>query len=384
MDIDDIQPSKGTVVQVLVPSDAIAENVAQKLGEKFSTSAIIGTDSSAQMSYLRDTCIEEVVLGLENQGEDPARMQVRGEEMLAAVGLSDYAEKNPTQLSGGQTRRLAAACVAIREPEVLIICEPSAGLDPTSLAMMVKLLHSLRNTCVLAVSSMHWPELGGHVVGEIPQPVPLSLEAISSHGPRENLGPLTARRGQEKKRWWQSAKPSGTTFSVGPVTIPIRSGGVTWLRGANGTGKTSLLRSAAGLDGAQRPAEPRGLVLQSPYDQVIYSTLGDFVPDTVLRELLELDADEHPLDLPASRIRLAQTAHVVGMGHAIVLMDEPDSLLSLTDRALMHQLIHRTLESGTAIVLTCHDPGFVEEIAQYVSIQEVELSNTDGIQEDTN
>ena len=114
MDIDDIQPSKGRIVQVLVPSDAIAENVAQELGEKFSSSAIIGTDSSAQISYLRDTCIEEVVLGLENQGEDPARMQIRGEEMLATVGLSDYAEKNPTQLSGGQTRRLAAACVAIR------------------------------------------------------------------------------------------------------------------------------------------------------------------------------------------------------------------------------------------------------------------------------
>ena len=384
MDIDDIQPSKGRIIQVLVPSDAIAENVAQELGEKFSSSAIIGTDSSAQISYLRDTCIEEVVLGLENQGEDPARMQVRGEEMLAAVGLSDYAEKNPTQLSGGQTRRLAAACVAIREPEVLIMCEPSAGLDPTSLAMMVQLLHSLRNTCVLAVSSMHWPELGGEVVGEIPQPAPIHLQSIPAYGAQEYLGPLTARRGQEKKRWWQSAKPSGNTFSVGPVTIPIRGGGVTWLRGANGTGKTSLLRAAAGLDGAQRPAEPRGLVLQSPYDQVIYSTLGDFVPDTALRQLLELDADEHPLDLSASRLRLAQTAHVVGMGHAILLMDEPDSLLSLTDRALMHQLIHKALDSGTAIVLTCHDPGFVAEIAQYVSVQEVELSNTGGLAEGTN
>ena len=62
-------------------------------------------------------------------------------------------------------------------------------------------------------------------------------------------------------------------------------------------------------------------------------------------------------------------------------MDEPDSLLSLTDRALMHQLIHGALESGAAIVLTCHDPGFVEEIAQYVSIQEVELSNTGGLAE---
>ncbi|WP_411702191.1 ATP-binding cassette domain-containing protein [Corynebacterium sp. LaCa142] len=384
MDIDDIRLSKGNIVQVLVPSDAIAENVAQDLGEKFCTSAIIGTDSSAQMSFLRDTCIEEVVLGLENQGEAPARMQVQGEEMLAAVGLSDYAEKNPTQLSGGQTRRLAAACVAIRQPEVLIICEPTAGLDPTSLTMMVQLLHSLRNTCVLAVSSMHWPELGGKVVGEIPQPTPINLEAISSIGSQEYLGPLMARRGEEKKRWWQSAKPSGNTFSVGPVTIPIRGGGVTWLRGANGTGKTSLLRAAAGLDGAQRPVEPMGLVLQSPYDQVIYSTLVDFVPDSVLRELLGLDSDAHPLDLSASRLRLAQTAHVMGMDHAILLMDEPDSLLSLRDRALMHNLIHAALESGTAIVLTCHDPGFVAEIAQYVSVQEVELSSTGSMSEGTN
>ncbi len=136
------------------------------LAEHLSTEAIIGTDASAQISFLRETCIEEVVLGLENAGVPAPEMQRRGERMLRAVGLSDYCEHDPTQLSGGQTRRLAAACVAIREPEVMIVCEPAAGLDANSRTQVVRLLQELPETCVISISSVSWPELGGRIIGK--------------------------------------------------------------------------------------------------------------------------------------------------------------------------------------------------------------------------
>lgn len=370
MDLARIQPTPGSIYQVLVDPCKAVEDVAAQLAEDLSTEAIIGTDASAQISFLRETCMEEVVLGLENAGVAAAEMQRRGERMLRAVGLSDYCEHNPTRLSGGQTRRLAAAAVAIREPAVMIVCEPAAGLDSESRAQMVRLLQAMPHSCTISVSSTSWPELGGKIIGREPFVTPVELPRVSPGGRTGSIGPLTARRGAAKKKWWQFSRPTGIAFSVGPVEIPIAESGVTWLRGDNGSGKTTLLRAAAGLDGAGVVRNTPALALQSPFDQAVFSTVEQFVPDATLRDLLGLHPTDHPLDLSSSRLRLAQVAHVIGQHRQKVLLDEPDTLLSAADRGLMHQLIHYGLQSGSALVVACHDPKFMAEISTYAQVEE--------------
>ena len=373
MDLARIKPTLGAIYQVLVEPDTAVEDVAAHLAEHLSTEAIIGTDASAQISFLRETCIEEVVLGLENAGVPAAEMQRRGERMLRAVGLSDYCEHDPTQLSGGQTRRLAAACVAIREPEVMIVCEPAAGLDANSRTQVVRLLQAMPETCVISVSSSSWPELGGDIIGTDPLVAAVDLPRVSASLRTGSIGPLTARRGAAKKKWWHFSQPRGTSFSVGPVEIAIAKSAVTWLRGDNGSGKTTLLRAAAGLDGAGAVPNPPALALQSPFDQAIFPTVDELVPNDTLRNQLGLNPADHPLDLPSSRLRLAQVAHVIGQQHPVVLLDEPDTLLSAADRWLMHQMIHHALQSGSALVVTCHDPKFVAEIETYAQVTEKTL-----------
>ncbi|MCZ9299634.1 ATP-binding cassette domain-containing protein [Corynebacterium marquesiae] len=373
MDLARIKPTPGAIYQVLVEPDTAVEDVAVQLAERLSTEAIIGTDASAQISFLRETCIEEVVLGLENAGVPAAEMQRRGERMLRAVGLSDYCEHDPTQLSGGQTRRLAAACVAIREPEVMIVCEPAAGLDANSRTQVVRLLQAMPETCVISVSSSSWPELGGDIIGTDPLVAAVDLPRVSASLRTGSIGPVTARRGAAKKKWWHFSQPRGTSFSVGPVEIPIAKSAVTWLRGDNGSGKTTLLRAAAGLDGAGAVPNPPALALQSPFDQAIFPTVDELVPNDTLRNQLGLNPADHPLDLPSSRLRLAQIAHVIGQQRSVVLLDEPDTLLSAADRWLMHQMIHHALQSGSALVVTCHDPKFVAEIETYAQVTEKTL-----------
>ena len=373
MDLARIKPTPGAIYQVLVEPDTAVEDVAVQLAERLSTEAIIGTDASAQISFLRETCIEEVVLGLENAGVPAPEMQRRGERMLRAVGLSDYCEHDPTQLSGGQTRRLAAACVAIREPEVMIVCEPAAGLDANSRTQVVRLLQAMPETCVISVSSSSWPELGGDIIGTDPLVAAVDLPRVSASLRTGSIGPLTARRGAAKKKWWHFSQPRGTSFSVGPVEIPIAKSAVTWLRGDNGSGKTTLLRAAAGLDGAGAVPNPPALALQSPFDQAIFPTVEELVPNDTLRNQLGLNPADHPLDLPSSRLRLAQIAHVIGQQRPVVLLDEPDTLLSAADRWLMHQMIHHALQSGSALVVTCHDPKFVAEIETYAEVTETTL-----------
>ena len=74
---------------------------------------------------------EDVAFGLENNGVPPKEIRVRIDDALRAVGMSQYAKKAPHMLSGGQKQRVAIAGVLAMKPEVILMDEPTAMLDPS-------------------------------------------------------------------------------------------------------------------------------------------------------------------------------------------------------------------------------------------------------------
>lgn len=86
---------------------------------------------------------EDVAFGLENNGVPPREIRVRIDEALEAVGMTKYAKKAPHMLSGGQKQRVAIAGVLAMKPDVIILDESTAMLDPSGRREVMNTVHRL-------------------------------------------------------------------------------------------------------------------------------------------------------------------------------------------------------------------------------------------------
>ncbi|MBO2516448.1 MAG: energy-coupling factor transporter ATPase [Clostridiales bacterium] len=112
-----------------------------------------------EYQLFEETVQKDVAFGPKNLGLDKDEIDARVKEAITRVGL-DYdavAEKSPFELSGGQMRRVAIAGVVAMRPGVLVLDEPTAGLDPGSreeLLQMIKGLHDSGTTIVMISHNM--------------------------------------------------------------------------------------------------------------------------------------------------------------------------------------------------------------------------------------
>lgn len=104
------------------------------------------------------TVLEDVKFGPKNLGLPKLEIDLRAFEAIKQVGLSEeYYDSSPFELSGGQKRRVAIAGVLAMKPEVLILDEPTAGLDPygrDEILDQIKKLHEEGLTVILVSHSM--------------------------------------------------------------------------------------------------------------------------------------------------------------------------------------------------------------------------------------
>lgn len=120
-----LKPTKG---EVLVNNENIngdkvnKKEIRQKVGLVF---------QYPEYQLFEMTIKDDVAFGPKNLGLSKEEVEARVKYALEAVGLDEsYYEKSPFELSGGQKRRVAIAGVLAMKPEILILDEPTAGLDP--------------------------------------------------------------------------------------------------------------------------------------------------------------------------------------------------------------------------------------------------------------
>ncbi len=132
--------------------------VRQKVG-------IVFQDPNDQL--FAPTVKEDVAFGPMNLGLEYEEVERRIKESLEMVGMAGFEEKTPHHLSGGQQKRVAIAGIIAMRPDIMILDEPTAGLDPEGVDKVLNILNNLNKEGMSIVISSHDIEMVNHFADKI-------------------------------------------------------------------------------------------------------------------------------------------------------------------------------------------------------------------------
>ena len=377
--------------------------------------------------FFCDTVAEELAFCGENYGRERATLRQQSERAAKLMGISHLMERKLTTLSGGQLQKVALACALASGAPVLLADEPTSNLDPAAISEVREALKVLKEqglTIVVVEHRLHFLRgladqvllmEGGRVtrrwsgaeffsMGQA-QRRSLGLRTLVDPGPPETwVGQVQAGR-QEKQAGRQEnreATPSqvrlscrGLSFAYGASPVfegldaDFPAGQITCIAGANGVGKTTLVRVLCGLaapssgsislDGVPASRKTRrsacALVMQDTGRQLFSDTLageltiGASHASGQSGEQLLADFDlanlgeRHPLSLSGGQKQRLVIAAARATGRPIVILDEPTSGVDARHLDSITATLRRIADEGAAVVVVTHDGEFAAACA---------------------
>ena len=149
-----LRPDSGRIIidgYDITAKDAVLRDIRRKVGLVF---------QYPEYQLFEETVQKDVAFGPKNMGLDSGETEGRVKEALSLVDLDfeEFAQRSPFDLSGGQKRRVAIAGVLAMQPDVLVLDEPTAGLDPKAheeiLDMICKIKENEETTVILVSHNM--------------------------------------------------------------------------------------------------------------------------------------------------------------------------------------------------------------------------------------
>ena len=147
-----LRPTEGTIQF----DDFVLDNHSEPKEMKYLRKKVGLVFQFPESQLFAETVLADVAFGPQNFGVPKEKAEEIAREKLAIVGLEDSIyEKSPFELSGGQMRRVAIAGILAIEPEILVLDEPTAGLDPAGRKELMALFETLHKTGMTLVLVTH-------------------------------------------------------------------------------------------------------------------------------------------------------------------------------------------------------------------------------------
>lgn len=347
-------------------------------------------------------------------GLSPARTRARADELLARAGLDHVRDRLAGRLSGGMRQKLGVVLATLHEPSLVLLDEPTTGVDPISRAELWSLIASAAvegATVVFATTYLDEAEratnlflLGdGHLLAAgapdaVIDPQLGSLEKTSvalllAAGADTRVPAVSesvpANRTGQTHRTGPLAQASSVTRTYGDftalngVSLEVNAGEIVGLLGGNGAGKTTLIRTMLGLEtptsgtttafGAEPSLTTRrhiGYVAQglglyptlSASENLAFAasvqgvTVGEHA-DSYARSCGRTPVGSLPLGTRRILAFLAATVH----HPELLILDEPTSGMDSLGRARLWEELRALADRGTGILVTTH---YMQEAAQ--------------------
>ena len=280
-------------------------------------------------------------------GQSRAERQWRIAELLESTGLSPFADRQAKKLSGGMRQKLGLCCSLIHDPDLLILDEPTTGVDPLSRRQFWELIDRIRSrrpgmSVVVATAYMEEAERFDFLIAMnagriLATGAPADLKARANATTVEEafvgLLPEELRAGYHKleipPRRFIGAEPVivardltcrfGDFTAVDRVNFTIERGEIFGFVGSNGSGKTTTMKMLTGL---LAPSEGQALLFGKPLDardiaarnRVGYMSQSfSLYAELTVRQNLELHARLFHLPAAKAKSRLAKLVAQFGL-----------------------------------------------------------------------
>ena len=400
----DFSVSAGELTALVGPDGAgkttLLRLIAGLLDKTAGTLLVLGHDVAkepqkvqSRLSYMpqkfglyEDLTVEEnMQLYADLHGIAQEERQTRFPRLLHMTGLAPFTRRLAGNLSGGMKQKLGLLCTLVRSPDLLLLDEPTAGVDPLSEASLCQKVILLDRGRILAAGT--------------PDEVRRPLHSIFGTSPTSEAQAQLEDAASGEKRpaiieVRDLVKKFGDFTAVNNTSFQVYKGEVFGLLGPNGAGKTTTFRMlcgllpatsgklrVAGVDLARARTEARaqiGYVAQkfSLYQNLtalenlrffggIYGLRPKALAARIEAALAEFDLKERKNDragdLPGGyKQRLAMAAALLHEP-PLLFLDEPTSGIDPRARRLFWQKIDALSKRGTTVIITTH---FMEE-AEY-------------------
>ncbi|WP_068672637.1 ABC transporter ATP-binding protein [Oceanobacillus sp. Castelsardo] len=392
-----------------------------KKGELNQKIGIVFQDPESQFCMI--TVEDELAFTLENIKIPTSEMPKRISEGLKLVGMDGYQNRKIHELSGGQKQKIALASVLLLEPNILILDEPTANLDPVSSLEFIQLIKSVQEKHELAVLIIEhqaddWLDIVDKVLvmgknGEIIANGNVNSIFIEKRSLIESEGVFLPKRfsntADSFRNYVHSPLPleeviltvENMSFYrkkqtvLREINLEIQRGEFIAIIGENGAGKSTLIQLISGLlfpdkgniNFFDKPIDrwndkelrkKMGYVFQNPEHQFITDTVSDeltfglklngysekeikSISTNLMKQFhLEKHRFSNPFSLSGGQKRRLSVATMMDETLDILFFDEPTFGQDAgTTRELMN-MVGLLREKGTTIVFVTHDMDIVD------------------------